>query len=288
MLALLAALVVGAVAAGALLSRPSGGWKLLDRSDVDGAFTWIAGVASRGSGFAAVGNTSVETGGACTTATHARLWLSGDGSAWTEQTPELFADARVDKLVTVGDSMYVIGQSPASCDEDSALNFTARSDDGRVWTLVSGTDVLNTSYFDPPIAMGGAPTVLAIYQEPEPPDGSGLTETRVMRVVDDAWQQVGTVPGVQIYGPAAMGSTAIAVGATTDGEASLWRSTDAGVTWSAVDVPDYLLWSLVAGPHGFVAGGIRSEPGLSGEGPTEGVVLSSADGLSLDRIGQPD
>jgi hypothetical protein len=281
LLALLVLLLLGAIVVGNRLFTNHSGWRLLDRPPAEGAYTWVSDVSAGGDRLVAVGNAAVPASSACGRDVSGRVWTSPDGAQWTDQTSATFADVRLEKVVQAGDKSYVIGTTHAACGGNGLPSYaTWSSTDGVTWTALADSSALADSFVTSVVDVGGIPLAIGIYQEAEPPDGSGVLETRVWTATGSGWTLLATLD--QTVGGKAVTSGGIVLINATDfeGKSMLFRSEDGGKTWSrpagGVETGVDDVQGLAAAGGRFVLAG---RP-LTGDVGSDVVMLVSEDGKS--------
>lgn len=273
---LIVALLAAAAVGTRLLSQAGPGWRTLDRSEVDGGFTWVSHVASGGPGLVAVGSTVVPTDDGCGRAMRGRVWTSAGGTDWADQSVALFDDLRLERIVESGNTLYALGTTGASCSESATPSYaTAVSTDGLAWTQLPDSAAFDGSFILTLIDVQGTPFALGIYQDAEPPDGTGRSETRVWRLADNAWEQTATIEGVFLHDAAAVAGVVVATGTDQQGRQSVWRSTDGGSTWSITRTDPYRVAAVESAGGRFIAVGDRG----AAAGESEPASLVSDDGV---------
>lgn len=208
---LVAALVGIAIIGGGQPRQP--GWRVLDRSEVPDTYTWVSQVSAGGPGLVAVGVTSGPADDACDRATRGRIWTSVDGDTWTDVGVDQFPDTRLEAVARAGEMVYAFGSVDASCDVGGNGSFTTwQSTNGATWERIGTSSAFDGSFISTLVEVGGVLLAPGTFQEPEPPDGSGLTQARVWTLSDGAWQQTASIDGVVISSVAAEGPRLVALG----------------------------------------------------------------------------
>jgi hypothetical protein len=215
-----------------------------------------------------------------------RVWMSGDGSAWSTVSSDAFANAEVDLVATSGASLVAIGRARQGASSGPWPTLVWVSEDGDVWNRLGAddhpltdADVIGvTSTTTGYVAWGlrGDRPVIALS-----PDGRTWTEASIGREFDHA-----VVQNVQ---PVAGGFAAIGYRLPVDGGTTkpptytnaAWWSPE-GRAWTAADVePGYGLGGLFTGTDGLLAVGGHSCGGCI----SPATLWRSSDGRSWTAAG---
>lgn len=274
LLVLLGLLMIGTLVVGSRLFTQHTGWQLLDRAPVDGGYTWVSEVTAGGPGLVALGNTVEPVQTECGREVRGRIWTSANGGGWADQSPAAFADVRMEKIVRAGGKVYALGTTGAACDDGGLPSYaTWSSSDGVTWAALADSSALAGSFISSVIDVGGTPLAIGIYQEAEPPDGSGALETRIWATTDTGWALLATLDQVVVGRAAASGDIVLAVGSDLEGKSKLFRSDDGGRTWSTPTLELDEIGAVAAAGGRFLLAGGRFDDELQ-------TVLASDDGLS--------
>jgi hypothetical protein len=284
LIALLALLLLGAVIVGGRLLVQHTGWRVLDRVPVDGAYTWVSDVSAGGAGLVAVGNGAVPAASACGRELDGRVWTSANGADWAEQAFAGLADARLEKVVQAGGKVYALGTTGAACDSDGLPTYaTWTSADASAWTRLADSSALDGSFVTSVIDAGGVPLAFGMYQQADPPDGSGAFETRIWRATENGWSQLASFDQAAAGRAVASGHIVLATTFDREGKSRLLRSEDGGQTWSETAVDVDAVGALAAVEGRFVLAGYRVENDVD----AVSVTLVSEDGRSWSSGGSP-
>lgn len=284
LLALLALLLLGAVIVGSRLIAQHTGWRVLDRVPVDGGYTWVSDVSAGGPGLVAVGNGAVPASSACGRELGGRVWTSANGADWAEQSSGGLADVRLEKVVQAGGKVYALGTTEAACDSDGQPTYaTWTSADASTWTRLADSSALDGSFVTSVIDADGVLLAFGMYQQADPPDGSGAFETRIWRATENGWSQLASFDQAAAGRAVASGHIVLATTFDREGKSRLLRSEDGGQTWSETAVDVDAVGALAAVEGRFVLAGYRVENDVD----AVSVTLVSEDGRSWSSGGSP-